>query len=95
MNISELKTGMRGVNVEGKIDSISEPRTVNLRSGGTAQVADAVLSDESGTVKLSLWDDKISMVKQGDRVSIENGYIQSFRGENSINIGKYGKIKRL
>jgi replication factor A1 len=68
---------------------------VNLRAGGTAQVADAVISDETGTIKLSLWDDQINMVKQGDRVSIENGYTQAFRGENSVNIGRYGNLKKV
>jgi replication factor A1 len=68
---------------------------VNLRAGGTAQVADAVISDETGTIKLSLWDDQINMVKQGDRVSIENGYTQAFRGENSLNIGRYGNLKKV
>ena len=32
--INQLKPGMRGVNVQVKVDSISEPRTVNLRNGG-------------------------------------------------------------
>ena len=49
--INQLHAGMRGINVKGKIDSIKEPRTVNLRNGETAQVADAVLSDESGSIK--------------------------------------------
>jgi replication factor A1 len=86
---------MRGVNVEAKIDNITESRTVNLRAGGTAQVADATISDESGSIKLSLWDDQIEMVKQGDKISIENGYTQAFRGDNSLNIGRYGKLKRV
>jgi replication factor A1 len=95
MNISDLKPGMRGVSIEGTIDSLTEPRTVNLRAGGTAQVADAIISDDTGTIKLSLWDDQINMVKQGDRVSIENGYTQAFRGENSLNIGRYGNLKKV
>ena len=95
MNIGDLKTGMRNVNVMGKIETLREARTVNLRSGGTAQVADAILSDETGTIKLSLWDDQIQMVGEGDEVSIENGYTQSFRGENSLNIERYGKLSKL
>ena len=95
MNIADLKPGMRGVNVEAKIYNITESRTVNLRAGGTAQVADATISDESGSIKLSLWDDQIEMVKQGDKISIENGYTQAFRGDNSLNIGRYGKLKRV
>ena len=95
MNIGDLKAGMRNVNVMGKIETLKDTRTVNLRSGGTAQVADAILSDETGTIKLSLWDDQIQMVGEGDDVSIENGYTQSFRGENSLNIGRYGKLSKI
>jgi replication factor A1 len=93
--INELKPGDREVNVKANIDSISEPRTVNLRQGGTAQVADAIISDETGNIKLSLWDDQIRIVKEGDMISIENGYTQTFRGENSLSIGRYGKLKKL
>ena len=81
--------------VEGVIDTISEPRTVNLKTGGQAQVADAILKDETGQIKLSLWDAQIKQVKQGSKVRIENGYISSFRGENSLNVGKYGKLQVL
>ncbi len=81
--------------VEGTIETISEPRTVNLKTGGQAQVADAVLKDDTGQIKLTLWDAQIKMVKQGSKIRIENGYISSFRGENSLNVGKYGKLQVL
>jgi replication factor A1 len=35
------------------------------------------------------------MMNEGDEVSIENGYTQAFRGENSLNIGRYGKLAKL
>jgi replication factor A1 len=92
MKINELTNDMRHVTIEGKIEKISETRTVHLRAGGSALVADAMISDDTGTIKLSLWDDQIKMVKEGDKISIENGYTQAFRGENSLNIGRYGKI---
>jgi replication factor A1 len=95
MKISELKAGMRNVSVTGKVDSVGEPRTVNLKAGGTNEVADAIISDESGSMKLSLWGADISKVRAGDRVSIENGYINTFKGENSINIGKFGKLNKI
>jgi replication factor A1 len=95
MKISELKAGMRNVSVTGKVDSVGEPRTVNLKAGGTNDVADAIISDESGSIKLSLWGEDINKVRAGDRVSIENGYINTFKGENSINIGKFGKLNKV
>ncbi len=92
MNISELTNDMRHVTIEGVVEKITEPRTVNLRAGGSAQVADATITDDTGNIKLSLWDDQIKMIKEGDKILIENGYTQSFRGENSLNIGRYGKL---
>lgn len=92
-NIGQLnKPQNRLEPVEGTIDTINEPRTVNLKTGGQAQVADAILKDETGQIKLTLWDAQIKMVKSGSKVRIENGYITSFKGENSLNVGKYGKL---
>jgi len=93
VQIKELKNGMRAVTVEASVVSVSEPRTVNLRDGGTAKVADCLIQDDSGQIKLSLWEDHIAMVKAGSKISIENGYTNSFKGENSLNVGRYGKLK--
>jgi replication factor A1 len=95
MKIGELKSGMRNVSVTGKVDSVGEPRTVNLKAGGTNTVADARISDETGSTKLSLWGDDINKIQPGDTVSIENGYINTFKGEDSINIGKFGTLKKV
>ena len=92
-SINQLRSGMTKLDtIEGTIESISEPRTVNLKAGGQAQVADAILKDETGQIKLTLWDAQIKMVKAGSKVTVENGYINSFKGENSLNVGKYGKL---
>jgi replication factor A1 len=94
MKISELKAGMRNVSVVAKVDSVGQPRTVNLKSGGTNTVADAVISDETGSIKLSLWGDDINKIQPGDKISVENGYINTFKGENSISVGKFGKLTK-
>jgi len=86
---------MRRVDAEGEIVEISDPRTVTLRTGGEARVADCMLKDESGQIKLSLWDDQIDMVRQGSRVRVTNGYTNSFRGELRLNVGKFGRLEVL
>ena len=95
MKIGELKSGMRNVSVTGKVESVGEPRTVNLKAGGTNTVADARISDETGSIKLSLWGDDINKIQSGDTVSVENGYINTFKGEDSINVGKFGSLKKV
>jgi len=93
MNIKDLRDGMRRVDAEGEIADISPPREVTLRTGDQARVADATLKDDSGTIKLSLWDDQIDAVAKGAHVRITNGYINTFRGERQLNVGRYGKLE--
>ncbi|MEM2226095.1 MAG: OB-fold nucleic acid binding domain-containing protein [Candidatus Bathyarchaeia archaeon] len=95
MKIAELKPGMKGVNLVGKIQEISAPRQVMTRFGGMSKVADAILSDESGAVRISLWNEQIDQVRPGDSIRVENGYVTSFRGEAQLNVGRYGKLSVL
>ena len=92
MKIAEIRDGMRRIDTEGKIIEVSEIRDVTLRSGQPARVADATLQDDTGTVKLSLWNEDIDRVKEGDSVRIENGYVGSFRDEIQLNVGRYGTL---
>ena len=95
MMIKDLRDGMRTVEVEGEVIDISSSREVSLRTGGQAKVADAILKDDSGTIKLSLWDNQIEQVAKGARVKVTNGYINTFRGERQLNVGRYGKLEVL
>jgi replication factor A1 len=92
MKISELKPGTRSVNVTAKIQEMSEAREVTTRRGEQSRVATAVIIDDSGTVKLNLWNEHIDQVKVNDNIAIENGYVDSFRGETQLNVGRYGKL---
>ena len=96
MPISEAKKTKSNVNVEAEVISKGEPRTVNLKTGGTVDVCDAVISNADGTeenqMKLTLWGDDIKAVNVGDKVQIENGYTNEFKGEVSLTKGKFGKM---
>lgn len=93
MKIKELRDGMRRVDIVAKVIDISEPREVQSRySGQTFRVADATIGDETGTIKLVLWNEQIGQVNVNDNISIANGYVKSFRGEIQLNVGKYGKL---
>jgi len=91
MKIAELKPGMRRIDLEGKISAIETPRDVQTKFG-PGQVASATLEDSTGSVKLTLWNETISKVAMGAHVSIQNGYVDSFRGELQLNVGRYGVL---
>jgi len=84
---------MRRVDVEAQVIQKSDPREVLSRySNETYRVADVIIKDETGTIKLTLWNEQIDKVNIDDKVKIENGYIRSFRGEIQLNVGRYGKL---
>ena len=84
---------MRRVDIEAKVVEKSDTREVRSRyDNKTYQVADAMIKDDTGTIKLTLWNEQIDQVNVDDTVKIENGYIRSFRGEIQLNAGKYGKL---
>jgi replication factor A1 len=85
--ISQVRNMRSGINTKG---------VVNLKSGGTIDVCDAVMSDgetENDEIKLTLWGDDIKAVNVGDTVVISNGYTNSFRDEVSLTKGKFGKME--
>jgi len=93
VKIKELRDGMKRVNVQGTVTEKSDPREVMSRfKDQTYRVATATIADETGTVRLTLWNDQIEMVKVNDKVRIENGYVTSFRGEIQLNAGKFGTL---
>jgi len=92
MKISELKVGMSNVSLEAKVVDKSEARIVQTRYGKRS-VADAVLEDESGEIKISLWQDQIKRVNVGDKVSISGAFVTTFRDGLQLNIPRSGKIE--
>jgi len=94
MKISDLKVGQNRVDVEAEVKSIEEPRSFD-RFGRTVKVANAVVEDDSGSIKLTLWNQDIDNVKQGNKVKITNGFVNEFNGEKQLTAGKFGKLEVL
>ena len=92
--VGELTPQSRAVNITAKVVSKTEIREIPMgRDGSAHKVCDALVGDETGVVYLTLWDDNIEKVNEGDTVRVENGYVTLFKGNIRLNIGKYGKLE--
>jgi replication factor A1 len=92
--VGELTPASRAVNVLAKVVSKSEIRNIAAgRDGAPHRVCDALVGDETGSVYLTLWDDNIEKVNDGDTVNVGNGYVTLFRGNMRLNIGRYGTLE--
>lgn len=92
MKLSELKAGQGKVDVEVKVTKVDEVRTFN-KYGKDLRVCNAMVSDSSGEMKLSLWNEDIEKVRVGETIRITNGYVSEFNGERQLSAGKFGKIE--
>ncbi|NIO36546.1 single-stranded DNA-binding protein, partial [Candidatus Bathyarchaeota archaeon] len=70
-------------------------RNVTGRDYAVHRVADALVGDETGCVVLTLWDDNIDKIKDEATLRVTNGYINLFRGNMRLNIGRYGSFDVL
>jgi replication factor A1 len=91
-SIRDLQNGMRHVNLKAKILEVAEPKHVFTRYGNHASVAKASIADESGTIKLCLWNGQIGSVSAGDTVQIEGARVSAFRGEKQMSLEKNGTL---
>ena len=91
-HIKDLEPGMKKISLRAEIVEMSEAEPVVTRFGNMANVANALVSDETGTIKLCLWNDQIGSLSIGDKIEIDNASVSTYKGEKQVRIGRKGLI---
>jgi len=92
IKVRELRMGMREASVRARVVEISETKGVFTRFGEYASVATATIEDDTGTVKLTLWNGQIGSISEGDVVEVENARVAVYNGEIQLSVGKRGRL---
>jgi len=93
--IGDLREGGGSVNVVTKVSQVGEPRSFVRRDGGEGRVVNVLVGDDTGTVRLSLWDDDVDLaaeMKPGDVLVVKNGYTRSGFGGVELSSGRSGRV---
>lgn len=90
--IGELRFGMEGVNIRAKVVDVPPKKLVVTSFGNQIYVSNVRIADETGTIRLSLWNGQIDQVHIGDEVEITNCHVASFAGEPQLRINRKGTI---
>jgi len=90
--IGNLKVGMKKVSLKAEVLEIPESKIVYTRYGTTACISNALIKDETGSMKMSLWNHQISMVHKGDVIDVKNGKVTWFSGERQLRLGRSGSL---
>jgi hypothetical protein len=94
-SIRDLRTGMSHVSLKAKVLEVTQPKHVVTRYGNLASLAKALIADETGKIKLCLWNKQIDSVAAGDTIQIENARTSTFRGEKQLSLGKKGTLNNI
>ena len=90
--ISELRYGLRGIDLIAKVVEIPPAIRVLTRFGTTACVSNVKIADESGSIRLSLWNNQIDKVHVGDEIELKACHVANYRGELQLRLGRKGRI---
>jgi ssDNA-binding replication factor A large subunit len=99
LKIKNVLPGMRSVDITGRVLRISSRRDFE-RDGKTKGVINLTIGDETGVLRLPLWDHEIELIerldiKERDVISVRNGYVrENGRGDAEIRLGRMGRISK-
>jgi replication factor A1 len=100
LKIKNVVSGMNSVDLAGRIVDVSERRDFE-KGGRSGSVVNLILGDETGTIRLSLWNKEIELVdnlgiKENDVISVANCYVkEDNRGSSELRLGKFGRIEKV
>jgi ssDNA-binding replication factor A large subunit len=92
MKVNELKNKNPVDEITLKITAKEEPR--DLRDG-TLRVCSLTGEDESGQVTVTLWNEDIDKVNEGDTIKITKGWASKFNNNMQVSAGRLGKLEVL
>ncbi|MBS3166346.1 hypothetical protein J4444_04445 [Candidatus Woesearchaeota archaeon] len=92
MKIKDVQANQGNIDLTVSVVSKEEPRTFE-KFGKKGRVCSVKIKDESGELKLTLWNDDIDTVNVGDTLHLDKGWCSEFKGEKQLSTGKFGKIE--
>lgn len=97
--IKDVKDGIGDLNLTGKVLEISEIRTFQRKDGSSGKVGNLLLGDDTGTLRVTLWDDKtefLNQIEYGDTVELINAYARenAFTQKIELQVGNRSVIRK-
>ena len=92
MEIKDVQANQGNIDVVFTVTEKEEPRTFE-KFGKEGKVCNAKVKDDSGEIKMTLWNEDVDKVNVGDKVHLENGWCSEYKGERQLSSGKFGKIE--
>lgn len=84
--VGNLRFGMKGIDVTAKIIDVPPITPVTTRWGSECYVSNVKIADDTGSIRLSLWNGQVDKVRVGDEVELTNCYVSRFAGQPQLRL---------
>jgi len=101
IQIQDLVSGLNDVTIAGNITAIYPEKTFKRRNWTEGKLATIAISDQTGTLRVVLWDNKVDLIEtknlqQNQKIKISHGYVrEGLDGKPELHLGQRGRIKLL
>ena len=99
ISIKDLVSGLNDVTIIGRVIAVYPVQTFSRNDSTQGKVARLLLADETGDLKLVLWDSNTNIVetgeiRQGQILKVLHGYVrESMNGALELHLGRKGDIE--
>jgi len=96
--VEALTMGQSDVNVRGLVLETESIRTFDRDDGSEGKVANFLLGDETGRVRVTLWDeraDRVEGLEPGSAVEVVDGYVRERDGDLELHVGDQGAVDEV
>ena len=97
--IRDLVSGLNDVTVVGRAIVVYPPQSFIRPDGTEGKAARLLIADKTGTLKVVLWDDKVSLVdarkvEPGQIIKVSHGYVRDgLNGRLELHVGLRGDVQ--
>ncbi len=99
LKINNIVPDMRNVDIVARVAGVFDVREFE-KNGKKGQVSSMILADDTGTIRLPLWNDEVSLmtslgIRQNDVLEVTGAWAKkdTYRDGIELRLGKRGKIK--
>lgn len=97
-SIEALTLGQSDVTLRGLVLGTDSIRTFSRDDGSEGRVANLTLGDETGRIRVTLWDERADRAEEldpGSAVEIVDGYVREREGDLELHVGDRGAVDEI